>query len=148
MGHAFEAGFLADCASVVIVGLAEGDGLGAVPDVQTQVSKQLALGSQLGVVQVVGIGQSQGVAGFAENRNEDCVQNQAHNDDGCDHGGFVLAETIEGITEEADLLGLKLLVMELAVHAHKLKLLGCDIRNVILISHFLDPILILGSMKP
>ena len=47
-----------------------------------------------------------------------------------------------------DLLGLELLVVDLGIKAHELKLLSGNFRHMIIISHFLDPILILGSMKP
>ena len=113
-----------------------------------KLSKELVLGCQLGVIQVGGIRQCQGVIVLAENGNKNCVHHQAQDDDCGDNRRLILAETVECIPEERNLLGLKLLVMNLRINADKFKLFSGNFRHLIILSHFLDPILILGSMKP
>ena len=61
---------------------------------------------------------------------------------------FVLAETAERVAAIADLLGLKLLVVDLLISTYKFELFGRNLGNIILVNHFLLPILILGSMIP
>ena len=63
-------------------------------------------------------------------------------------GAFILAEAAERVPEIADLLGIKLLIMKFRINPDEFELFCGDFRNIILIHHFLLPILILGSMIP
>ena len=83
-----------------------------------------------------------------QNTDKHRVEHQGQDDDGRHNRGLVLAEAVQGILEEGDLLGLELLVVELGIQTDELKLLSRNFRHMIVLSHFLDPILILGSMKP
>lgn len=110
--------------------------------------QQVVLGQKLGVAEVGGVSQRLGIGSLTENRNKDRVQHQHNDDDGCYNGRLVLAEAVEGVTEIADLLGFKLLIMQLGIDTDKLKLLSGNFGNIIIFHHFLLPILILGSMIP
>ena len=79
--------------------------------------------------------------------SEQGEQNQKQQNPGCHHRGLILTEPKHGIGKKAPGLGFQLGIVELCPHLDKGKLFLGDLFKVV-IFHFLDPILIRGSIKP
>ena len=83
----------------------------------------------------------------SEIRANDCEKHEDHNDRKCNNRALILSESDPRILEVTYRLGIKLLVVNLFSTSYELKLFLRNIHNFI-IHHFLEPILILGSMNP
>ena len=98
-----------------------------------------------GIIDVKGILLVDAVGG--EHRSEQGEQNQEQQNPGCHHRGLILTEPNHGVGKKAPGLGFQLGIVELRPHLDKGKLFLGDLFKVV-IFHFLDPILIRGSIKP
>ena len=83
-----------------------------------------------------------------EDGSNDRVEDEDQNNDRRDDRALVLTEANERVLEIANRLGFELTVEDLLSAADKLELFLRYIHIIILLHHFLDPILILGSINP
>ena len=85
-----------------------------------------------------------------DNGSKDSVNDQEQKDPCCNNRGLVLGEAQHCVCEESPGLGVQLLVGQASIKLNKLEFLLGNLFNVIhiIIHHFLDPILIRGSIKP
>ena len=83
-----------------------------------------------------------------EDRSNNRVKDEDQNNDRRDDRALILTEADERILEIANRLGFEFTVEDLFTSADELELFLRYIHIIILLHHFLDPILILGSINP
>ena len=137
-------GFLSDTPPVIHGSIAlAGIDLTAIHNTPAQLSNSRNIGRTVGI-ELILIGDLIG----RDHRGNDCEKDQEQQNIGCCHRGLVLGETQHSILEEAAELGVDLLVVQAGIHLHELEFLLRDMFKILIITHFFDPILIRGSIKP
>ncbi len=139
--HHFAPGFNPNGPEVVITSLAFTVCFTAVPEAELR--ECLALGQHGPVVAIAELHIIIGDKGHNDGKEQ-----QQHNEDRGDHRAFIFPKAHPGVLEVTNGLGFKLHVMQAFILLRELEFLFGEICHVHIITHFLDPILILGSINP
>lgn len=142
--HRVHTGLLGNTLPVVHRGLIlAGMDLAAIHNADVQLGNGGNIG---GVIDIELILIVDGIGG--QQRRNQGKQHQKRQNPGGYHRGLVLGEPQQGVLEEAAGLGLQPLVVELGIHLDEPEFLLGDMFKIRIIAHFLDPILMRGSIKP
>ena len=142
--HGVHAGLHSDTLPVVHRGLVLAvTGLGAVHNAPIQLGHKGNIGGCVGVHRVLVVDGVRGQDGRHYGKDQQKQQDPRRH-----HGGLILTEAQERIGKVAPCLGLQLLIMQVGVHLNKGELLLRNLLKIFIHTHFFDPILIRGSIKP
>ena len=117
--------------------------LGTVHDAQAQLGNGRHVGRIVNIELVLVADLIHGQHGGYDGEDHQERQNPGSN-----HGGLVLGKAAHGVLHEGAGLGFQSLIVEMGVHLYELEFFLRDMLKFVIHTHFFDPILIRGSIRP